>query len=566
MEKRVLVAVVLSFLVLYLYQAFLAPPPPKAQPKPVLVSQDGAQGAVASAVTPAAQVASDSSVGAGAAFVSRVSAQGAATLVGEAEERDIEVQTDVLRVVFTNRGARVKHWELKGYHDELGARVDLVPQSVRDGGLPFSLVTGQSAVDEQINNALFKLVDQSSTARGSGPRKLAFEFRDSAGLSARKVFTLSPAGYTMGFVAELSVGGAPANLAVGMGAGLGDVETSSGTSYSQKASGVMHRSGAVERVEAKAIVAQPAYEGTYDFAGADDHYFISTALLGSKPAGISYRHRFVAKTETKAEYDFVGYILNPAGDGIDLTFYIGPKEFGTLKAVDQNLVRAINFGMFGWLAVPLLTALKGLNAYLNNFGWSIIALTVLLNLAIFPLRQKSFVSMRKLQALQPEIKAIQDRYGKLKATDPDKQKMNADLMGLYKERGVNPASGCVPILLTMPLLFAFYSLLSAAIELRGAPFALWITDLSVYDPYYVTPILMGGTMVLQQMMTPSQADPVQQKMMMVMPVVFTGMFLWAPSGLVVYWFVSNLLAITQQFVTNRMLPPITARDLKPVKG
>jgi YidC/Oxa1 family membrane protein insertase len=565
MEKRVLVAVVLSFLVLYLYQAFLAPPPTKLTPKPAPVAQGGAEGAVASAVTPPVQAATDSGSSAGATSVQAGPVATAVALVGEAEERDVEIQTDVLRVIFTNRGARVKHWELKGYHDTQGAHVDLVPQGVKDATLPFSLVTGHAAIDAQINNALFKVVDQSSTARGSGPRKLAFEYRDSAGIVAHKAFTLIPDGYTIGFAADLAVGGTSANLAVAMGAGLGDVETSSGTSYSQKASGVVHRGGKLERFNAKAIVAQPAYEGTYDFAGADDHYFISAALLGNKPAGITYRHRAVAKTPAKAEYDFVSYTLNPGGDNIDLTFYIGPKEFATLKAVDQNLVRAINFGMFGWLAVPLLSALKGLNAYLNNFGWSIIALTVLINLAIFPLRQKSFVSMRKLQALQPEIKAIQERYGKVKATDPDKQKMNAELMGLYKERGVNPASGCVPILLTMPLLFAFYSLLSAAIELRGAPFMLWITDLSVHDPYYVTPILMGGTMVLQQLMTPSQADPVQQKMMMIMPVVFTGMFLWAPSGLVVYWFVSNLLAITQQFVTNKMLPPVTAKDLKPVK-
>jgi YidC/Oxa1 family membrane protein insertase len=565
MEKRVLVAVVLSFLVLYLYQAFLAPPPVKLTPAPAPVAQDGAQGAVASAVTPAVQAQTDSGRSAGATSVGVAPSLTGVTLVGETEERDIELKTDFVRVVFTNRGARVKHWELQGYHDTQGTLVDLVHQSVKDAALPFSLVTGHAAIDAQLNNALFKVVDQSSTARGTGPRKLVFEYRDSAGIAARKAFTLSPAGFTVGFAAEVTVGGTPANLAVAMGAGLGDVETSSGTSYSQKAGGLVHRGGKIERFDAKAIVAQPAYEGTYDFAGSDDHYFISTALLGNKPAGISYRHRAVAKTPTRSEYDFVAYTLNPGGENIDLTFYIGPKEFATLKAVDQDLVRAINFGMFGWLAVPLLSALKGLNAYLNNFGWSIIALTVLINLAIFPLRHKSFVSMRKLQALQPEIKAIQERYGKVKATDPDKQKMNTELMGLYKERGVNPASGCVPILLTMPLLFAFYSLLSAAIELRGAPFMLWITDLSVYDPYYVTPILMGGTMVLQQMMTPSQADPVQQKMMMIMPVVFTGMFLWAPSGLVVYWFVSNLLAITQQFVTNKMLPPVTARDLKPVK-
>ena len=163
--------------------------------------------------------------------------------------------------------------------------------------------------------------------------------------------------------------------------------------------------------------------------------------------------------------------------------------------------------------------------------------------------------MRKLQELQPEVKAIQDRYGKLKATDPAKQKMNQEMMSLYKERGVNPASGCVPTLLTIPVLFAFYSLLSQAIELRGAPFGLWIKDLSLHDPLYVTPVLMGITMFVQQKMTPSTMDPAQQKMMMLMPAVFLFMFLWAPSGLVIYWFVSNVLAIAQQYFTNRIIGP-----------
>ena len=231
------------------------------------------------------------------------------------------------------------------------------------------------------------------------------------------------------------------------------------------------------------------------------------------------------------------------------------RALDVLASVDRDLVRAIDFGMFAWLVVPLLRALKWINGFVGNYGWSIIILTILINIVMFPLRHKSVVSMRKMQEIQPQIKAIQDKYSKLKMGDPERQKQNAETMNLYRERGVNPASGCIPMLLTFPVLFAFYSLLSQAIEIRGAPFALWIKDLSQHDPLYVTPILMGITMVWQQKLTPSGADPMQQKMMMAMPLVFTFMFLWAPSGLVIYWLLSNLLAIGQQYVTNAIVGP-----------
>ena len=222
--------------------------------------------------------------------------------------------------------------------------------------------------------------------------------------------------------------------------------------------------------------------------------------------------------------------------------------------------------MFAALVVPLLQALKWINGFVGNYGWSIIVLTILINLLIFPLRHRSMVSMRKMQSLQPEVKAIQDRYAKYKVTDPERQKMNQEMLGLYKQKGVNPASGCVPMLLTLPILFAFYALLSAAIELRGAPFFGWITDLSRHDPLYITPLLMGGTMFWQQKMMPTTADPIQQKMFLLMPVIFTVSFLWAPAGLVVYWFVSNLLAIGQQYLTNRMIGmPVPARAAAPRK-
>ena len=161
--------------------------------------------------------------------------------------------------------------------------------------------------------------------------------------------------------------------------------------------------------------------------------------------------------------------------------------------------------------------------------------------------------MKKMQEIQPEVKAIQKRYEKYKLTDPERQKMNTETMALYKSKGVNPASGCVPMLLTMPVLFGFYAMLSVAIELRGAPFFGWITDLAKMDPLFITPILMGGTMFLQQRMTPTTADPMQQKIFLFMPVIFTVMFLWAPAGLVIYWLMSNIMTIGQQYLTNHLI-------------
>ena len=222
--------------------------------------------------------------------------------------------------------------------------------------------------------------------------------------------------------------------------------------------------------------------------------------------------------------------------------------------------------MFAFIVVPLLRSLKWINGYVGNYGWSIVILTVIINALMFPLRHKSVVSMRKMQEIQPEAKAIQERYAKLKATDPAKQKMNQELMALYRERGVNPASGCVPMLLTMPVLFAFYALLTTAIELRGAPFFGWIHDLSQPDPYYVTPVLMGASARSgrQWMTPPTGVDPAQQKMMMFMPVVFMFFFLWSPvrrrcsTGSS-----SNIWGIGQQYLTNYLIGPPNVRTVRP---
>ncbi|MEQ1908442.1 MAG: YidC/Oxa1 family insertase periplasmic-domain containing protein, partial [Vicinamibacterales bacterium] len=254
--------------------------------------------------------------------------------------------------------------------------------------------------------------------------------------------------------------------------------------------------------------------------------------------------------------DRMAFSVLPATVGQEVTFYAGPKDFDTLAAIDRNLVKAINFGMFSVIVVPLLRSLNWIHSYVGNYGWAIFVLTVLINLVVFPLNHMSVVSMRKMQEIQPEAKAIQERYSKLKSTDPAKQKMNQELMALYKQNGVNPASGCIPILLTLPIFLAFYSLLTTAIELRGAPFVGWIHDLSLPDPFYVMPVLVGGTQILQQWMTPQAGvDPAQQKMMMLMPVVLIFVFVSTPSGALIYWLVGNVWRIGQMQLTNYLHPP-----------
>jgi YidC/Oxa1 family membrane protein insertase len=301
------------------------------------------------------------------------------------------------------------------------------------------------------------------------------------------------------------------------------------------------------------VVEQANQDGSFGFAGVDDHYFIAAVVAPPAPLHVSYSlvDATVPGDPTGAHY--VSWSAKYPGAVKGARYFAGPKDFDVLARVDRNLVRSIDFGMFAWLVVPLLRALKWINAYVGNYGWSVVILTMLINLAIFPLRHKSVVSMRRMQEIQPEVKAIQDRYSKLKVSDPARSKMNTELMNLYRERGVNPASGCVPMLLTLPVLFAFYAMLGVAIELRGAPFVGWIHDLVAPDPYYVLPILMGITMFAQQRMTPTTADPSQQTVMLLMPVVFTFMSLWWSSGLLLYWTVSNIWGIGQQMITNRII-------------
>jgi YidC/Oxa1 family membrane protein insertase len=562
MEKRVLVAVFLSFLVLFGYQAIFKPKPAPRRavtPAATPASPGGATGAGASARpgASATQPPGGTAQVEGQASASPAPAQ-AQPLVADSAERDIVVETQLYRAVISNRGARVTSWTLKKYQDlQTKAPLELVPRGLPgDAVRPFELRVDDETVNARLKGALFRPGEAAAQATRvdatKGAQTVTFTYGEE-GLEVRKVFTFEPNSYIVRFDADVTAGGRALNPTIHWGPGLGDLRPG-GSSYEQKPQGMVFRPDAVDRIDAGEVAkGQAVQEGPFQAAGVDDLYFI-TLVLPVRAVRVQYESVVVPAPDNdpKLALPYMAWSVRQAQSPEGLRFYVGPKDFDTLKSVHPRLVKAINFGILDWLAVPLLDALNWIHGYAGNYGWAILILTVLINLLMFPLRHKSMVSMRKMQAIQPEVKAIQERYGKLKTTDPERQKMNTELMNLYRERGVNPASGCVPMILTFPVLFAFYALLSQAIEMRGAPFILWIHDLSKHDPYYVTPLMMGASQVWQQRMTPAGGDPMQQKMMMMMPIVFTFMFLWAPSGLVLYWFTSNVLAIGQQYVTNHL--------------
>ena len=557
MERRFFLAILLSFAVLYGYQALFVPPAPTS-PSGTVAPATG----ITDEQTKTAQPASDQ------IQTSRPVETG--PVEGDEAEREIVVDTSTVQAVLTNRGGRLLRWRLKAFRDQNGSPVDLVPTDTpADQPRPFSLLADDPILSERLNNALYRATGDRDghVDATSSEAKVVFEFSGADGLKVRKEFAFAPTNYIVTFSATVTDSTRTVQPAVAWGPGLGDAGAlAAGGSfftgnYTQPPEAIFHLDGDVERVRADQVAERGAPEGRFRFAGVDDHYFIAAAIDPGQ-ARLEFQPATLPGPGA-ATRQLLAYTIRPAQPVEGLRFFVGPKQFDVMQPVDPEFTKAINFGMFRVLSVPLLNALKWVHGYIGNWGWSIIVLTILINLAIAPLRHKSVVSMRKMQALQPQMKAIQDHYAGLKVSDPARQKMNTEIMNLYREKGVNPASGCVPMLLTLPILFAFYSLLSQAIELRGAEFGLWIKDLSEHDPYYVTPVLMAASMFWQQRITPSTADPAQQKIMMMMPLMFGVMFLWVPSGLVLYWFVGNLWAIGQQYFTNWMIGPPVLSNTRP---
>jgi len=535
MEKRFILAFVLSILVLYLTQSLYSPkpaPPPAPDATSGTNGLPPAQDTKALVATPVESTTPQNPV-----------SQGASNQKIHADKpQEFTVDMPLYVATFWNVGGVLKSFRLKNYPDGQGGPVELINQESGEKiGWPLAQVTGDKGIDDQLHAAKF--------AARTEPNAVVMEFA-SNGLHALKAVQLDPDNYAFTFKSSVSKDGKAYPHAVVWQGDFGDQSIPQDPARKS----ALYQSNANFKKEALSGLKEETKEFTTLRAGVEDQYFAAVFLSAEQPLTVKVRKQDYAGKDAKQVPTLFVAVSLPEEKPVRV--FIGPKQQQWLEKADPQLSGLLNYGMFGFIAKPLVAALLWMNKYIGNFGWSIIALTVVINLIIFPLRLKQQVSMLKMQKIQPQMRRLQDQYKKLKATDPRRAQVQSEMMGLYKEHGVNPMGGCLPLLLQMPLLFAFYSALAYSIELRRAPWIFWIKDLSQYDPYYVIPILMAVAMIAQQKLTPQPStDPVQARMMMIMPVMMTFLFLWYSSGLALYWLTGSVVGLVQQVFINKYWSP-----------
>ena len=474
-----------------------------------------------------------------------------------ASERLIEVETDLFKVRLSNKEAVLKSWVLKRYSDSDGKPLELI-QSKRAEmfGYPLGLkIEKEEAISKRLASALF-LTDATGNVNvtpQAPTQSISFEFADQD-LRVEKRLTFTQGSYAVAVQSRVWINSRPADYTLLWRSGFGDPSVDERMAVRR----ALYRSEQkITRIKSTDVQPEQDLSGSFAFVGMEDQYFAAVFLSATNDL---IQRIELARDESLGENGKKEVLLKVGVFGstpsrVDFKMFVGPKDTEVLQKAGYNLIDLIDYGWFAVVCKPLFFALRSIYSLCRNYGLAIMLLTILINLALFPLRYKSIVSAQKMQKLQPQMKAIQEKFKKLKPTDPKRQQMNAELMALYKQHGVNPLGGCLPLLLQMPFFIAFYNLLSVSIELRHAPFILWIKDLSAADHTFVLPILMTISMIAMQKMTPTpSADPVQAKMMLAMPLVFGFMLAFTSSGLVLYWLTSNLVGVGQQYLMNKYGP------------
>ncbi|MBI5086598.1 MAG: membrane protein insertase YidC [Acidobacteria bacterium] len=548
MEIRLLLAFALMGLVLFGTQFLMPKPPQKPVDQKAQVAAPQAQPASAQpAESPKPQApataAPAKAVAAKAAPAKSGDEKPAAVAVVAAEKEETHVvDTDVYRIVFSNRGAAIRSWILKKYKDGQGKPVELVDSRA---GLAFSYFSPVPAAE--FNKALF-------VVKQDGPFAVDFLYSDGVS-SARKTFKFEKAAYRGTFSSELSVGGKPQAHKLAWRGGFGDrtVHNALDVQHSVYFDGAKSKLVTASAKDASKgpISATPDFH----FAGMEDTYFAGV-ILPEAGTGVEFItvHDMFAAAQGEEAKEHVGVAFG-GKDTFQSVLFVGPKDTDILRDTNRKLESMIDWGWFWFIAKPLFLSLHWINDKLTaSWGWAIVLATVIINLLMLPLRFSQLRSSQKMAAIQPELQAIQARYKNIPMKDPRKQKQNEEMMALYQKHGINPMGGCVPLLLQMPFFIAFFKVLSVAIELRGAQW-LWVTDLSQPETTLIRflPVGMLVTQVLMQKMTPAASpDPSQQRLMMIMmPIMLTVMFYGASSGLVLYWLTGNVVGIVQQYFFNQ---------------
>ena len=553
MEKRLILAVALSVVIYAVFMWFMAPPVP--QHAPIVNPAESTEVPRPPAPeSPTHEPPSDA----------------ASPAVAADSEQLTDVDAGVFRAVFTNRGARVTSWTLSGYGPS-GGPLEAFAAHVEGPGNNLAFDVDDPGLADELADALFRVEREAlpEVAGSSSGERIRFSYSNGRGLEAHRQIVTHVGSYLVEIAQEVRENGRllPSRISLGPGFAAGG----SRSSYSYNSQALWNVGGTVSRTAAGKLDDSGRFSAGVTWAGLEDQYFAALLVPGGVVTDVAWTHTSVTplpapsaapdKPQKALSRPTISVSVPEAG----LRLFVGPKRYELLHGLGNELDKAIWFSSIEWLQ-PIVKYLFLCLVWIHdhvvaNWGWAIILATVALRVVLFPVNQYSMISMKKtqlqMQKLQPKVKAIRARYAKKKDAQA-RAKMNQEMMDLYKEEGVNPMgglSGCLPLLAQFPILIGFYNMLTVAVELRGAPFIAWINDLSVQDPIWVTPILMTATMFFQQKLAMAKVkDPQQlqqQRIMLFMPVMFGVICLQMPSGLVLYWFVNNLLGIGQQWLVNR---------------
>jgi YidC/Oxa1 family membrane protein insertase len=570
-NRRLLFATVLSALIMVVWSYLFQPPTPTETAAPTIPAATTESGAPVPSITPETALRASQASGALAEAAAPPPATAALTFgeatVAASEERTWVLENEQIRLEFSNRGAQLRSALLKEHTNNEGKALDLVQPRGIDP-YPFGVLT-ESGRGHELNNALFVAEEIEDSVAG---RILRFRHQSGVGV-AEKTFSFDPDGF---LDVKIAVGGLP-RWGMLFGPGLDDQEGDGG--YGQpivRSIGV--RQGEEDVVfDAGDVEEEQLFSTTaVDWAALEDNFFFAAILpregfgnmvvrpVWRRPVVEPGKPRFLA-APASGEKDLTEELLlvsqAQAGE-LRMKAYFGAKQYSFLAKQPYGLEHTVRWGMLFFLAKPLYLILEWIRAnVVDNYGWAIVIVTFLIKLVFFPLTYKGQNAMSKMQDLNPKIQAIRTKYRpKLrdKQGKPNfeaQRQMNDEVMALYRTAGVNPASGCLPMLLQMPVFFAFYKLLTLAVELRQAPWIFWIKDLSTPDPIFILPLVMGATSVLLQRMTPSPPDPLQARLLQIMPIMFTVFAFAFPSGLVVYWLTNNILTMAQQAILKKPAVP-----------
>ncbi|MGD0840651.1 MAG: membrane protein insertase YidC [Candidatus Acidiferrales bacterium] len=574
-QSRVLMAAALSLLVIIGWSFFYKPPPQPQQGPPAPVNALTAATAPAPAVNPP------------------VAAAPVVAVHAAAGENSVVVESPLYRVEIWNRGGVVRSWQLRKFTDDNSPpqTLDLVHTDTarQEDAWPLSVALSDPQLEAAANSGFYVINTGGAAASGVLEAPVELELVWSDGHLAVTKHLKFGADYIV--EADLSVSKDGQQIPAGLAwrGGFGDPTVHIGyrrgalpvtVFYSQAtklSTLVVKNLGQPKQPNVRATL-----PGPYDFVGIEDQYFAAAFLPTLNSSGgftpdLTLTHWATNldvpqgdKVATEAISEVAAGTTGSAP--LAVRIYVGPKSLDPLKAVQPPLNELLNFGWLTVLSEPLFYALRWVHRYVPDWGWAIVVLTILINMLFYPLKTKQMRSAQKMQKVAPEVKAIQEKYKKYGMRDPRKQKMNEEVMALYSREGINPLGSCWPMLIQFPFWFAFYRVLAYTIDLRHAPWLLFhfhlLHDLSAPDPHYILPALYGLTAYLMQKMTPTpQVDPAQQRMMSIMPVMFSVFFIFYPAGLALYIVTSNLVGMAQQWYLNRTMPaPVKGRGKGPKKN